>query len=419
MSNSSLPHGPRGLDALALAVDGGNSKTEIVIVRIPDLAGRAATPDAATPDAATPLTRIIAPGSGGGPADVVAVVFRALSDAGIESSAVTRALAAVAGVDFPGDEEAHRAALGGLLPNARVDVVNDAVAVLDAGAGVGHALAIVCGAGLNAVARGPRGVATVPALGWPSGDWGGGDEVGREAVRQAARAADGRGSRTVLVERILELTDLPNMDAVARAIRDGRITAAQVGAFAAVVTQAAAEGDAVAAGIVTRAVDEALSLADVVIRRAWGEAPASPPPAVLAGGLFADPLFRTGVEEGLRSRGFTPAPLAHRPVDGLVAALAAEVGAAPASSALAAEVGAAAAVSARAAAPATAPASPADPEPPTRPAPNPRPATASPATALPPALPTPTPPTPTLPTPTPPTPTPPTPTPTPTGKDRP
>jgi hypothetical protein len=115
----------------------------------------------------------------------------------------------------------------------------------------------------------------------------------------------------------------------------------QVGGFAALVTQAAAEGDGVAADIVARAVREALLLAGVVVRRAWGEDawpehhrpehpapeharpedPRPAPPAILAGGLFSDPLFRAGVERGLRARGFVPSLLAHRPVDGLVAAL--------------------------------------------------------------------------------------------------
>ena len=65
---------------------------------------------------------------------------------------------------------AYAAALRTVFPHAEIEVVGDAVAVLEAGAGIGHAVAIVCGAGLNAVARGPLGMATVPALGWASGD---------------------------------------------------------------------------------------------------------------------------------------------------------------------------------------------------------------------------------------------------------
>lgn len=213
---------------VGLAIDGGNSKTEVVMVRLP---GSAPRRDGAPLDRATEFARVVAPGSGGGPAEVASAVAHALEEAGgVPREGITRVMAAVAGLDFPGDEVEYRAPLAALLPHAQIDVVNDVVAVLDAGAAravagadqeassgstapapSSHALAIVCGAGLNAVARGPLGLATVPALGWPSGDWGGGHDVAREAVRLAARAEDGRGPRTVLAQRILELTGLPDM----------------------------------------------------------------------------------------------------------------------------------------------------------------------------------------------------------------
>ena len=46
--------------------------------------------------------------------------------------------------------------------------------------------------------------------------------------------------------------------------------------------------------------------------------------AIPAGGLFADQTFHDRVTTALRERGFAPATLAFRPVDGLVRALADE-----------------------------------------------------------------------------------------------
>ncbi|WP_285114933.1 hypothetical protein [Leifsonia sp. fls2-241-R2A-40a] len=312
---------------LSVAIDGGNSKTEVVVL-------------GAGPDGLQERTRAIGPGSGTGPNAVAAAVSDLLIEGGVDVAAVRRVSAAVAGLDFPGDEVGHSAVLSRLFPNAEVDVVGDAVAVLDAGAGLGDALAIVCGAGLNAIARGPYGLTTVPALGWPSGDGaaGGGDQLGREAVRAAARAEDGRGPATTLLPLVLAATGTADTIALARAIRDGAVTMRDVGALAATVTRAAAEGDAVATALRDDAAREAVLLASVVAGRAWGGAvspgtaatPATPPaaatippgtPAVLAGGVFSDPGFRDLVADGLRDLGFDPRPLEFRPVDGLVRAI--------------------------------------------------------------------------------------------------
>lgn len=315
---------------LAVAIDGGNSKTEVVV-----LAGAAG-------GALDEVARAIGPGSGAGPHAVASAVGSVLSERRIDPARVARVSAAVAGLDLPGDEIGHRNALALLFPNARIEVAGDAVAVLDAGAGLGHALAIVSGAGLNAVARGPKGLATVPALGWVSGDWGGGHELGREAVRAAARAEDGRGPSTLLRDLVLAETGAADTVDLARSIRDGSVSSRQVGALATVVARAAAEGDTVAGELIARAASEAVRMAGVVIRRAWGAdataaqaashgdepastiaTPAVPSgtPAVLAGGMFADPTFRALVSDALRADGFDPRPLAFRPVDGLVRAL--------------------------------------------------------------------------------------------------
>ena len=295
--------------ALAVAIDGGNSKTEVVVLA--EAAG-----------GLVEQARAIGAGSGAGPEAVASVVSAVLGELEIDPASVGSVSAAVAGLDFPGDEAGYRAALSELFPRAVVDVVGDAVAVLEAGAGLDEALAIVCGAGLNAVARGPNGLAMVPALGWLSGDSGGGDELGRAAVRAAARAEDGRGPSTLLLGRVLAETVASDTAELARAIRDGAVSMRQVGALAATVARTAADGDAVAMELLADSAREALLLADVVVRRSWdGSSVPEGTLAILAGGLFADPGFRETVSAGLRERGFEPRPLEFRPVDGLVRAL--------------------------------------------------------------------------------------------------
>jgi N-acetylglucosamine kinase-like BadF-type ATPase len=296
---------------LLVAIDGGNSKTDVVVL---DARGRE-------------LLRTTAAGSGGGPDAVRRVIAGVLDAHRLDPAYVTHVAAAVAGLDFPDDTDAFRLALARLTPFAEISVVNDAVAVMDAGGGLADALAVVCGAGLNAVARGDRGLATVPALGWASGDGGGGDQVGREAVRAGYRSFDGRGPRSVLEPRILAATGSTGYPELARAIRDGVVTIAQVGALATVVAEAAADGDAPARAILRRAAREAVLLAREVASRAWSGRPPRGTPAVLAGGLFRDPGFRALVADALERDGFAPAPLAFPPVDGMLQVVTAAAGA--------------------------------------------------------------------------------------------
>src|SRR5207237_871334 len=67
------------------------------------------------------------------------------------------------------------------------------------GSGPHWGVAVVCGAGINAVGVAPDGrVTRYLALGTISGDWGGGYGLGLEVLWHAIRAEDGRGPDTAL-----------------------------------------------------------------------------------------------------------------------------------------------------------------------------------------------------------------------------
>ncbi|MFC4062191.1 hypothetical protein ACFOWE_28135 [Planomonospora corallina] len=89
----------------------------------------------------------------------------------------------VAGADFPEEEEALREAILSRGYGGRAAVGNDAFALLRAGARGPSGVAVVCGAGVNAVGASPDGrVSRFPALGRLSGDWGGGVLTARDPV---------------------------------------------------------------------------------------------------------------------------------------------------------------------------------------------------------------------------------------------
>src|SRR5207237_9485179 len=107
------------------------------------------------------------------------------------------------GVDFPSEEQAMQTAATTRRLAERISVGNDTLAVLRAGTDSGWGVAVVCGAGINCVGVTPDGrQARFPALGWITGDWGGGYDVGLSAVSAAARSEDGRGEKTSLEQAV-------------------------------------------------------------------------------------------------------------------------------------------------------------------------------------------------------------------------
>src|SRR5204863_258502 len=126
-------------------------------------------------------------------------------------------------------------------------VDNETFALLRAGSDAGDAIAVVCGAGINCVGRGRDGrIARYPGLGWETGDWGGGEELGREALFLAVRGEDGRGRSTALTELVRTHFDLPSAVAVGEAVHYRRLRATRLGEIAPRVVELAAAGDAVA-----------------------------------------------------------------------------------------------------------------------------------------------------------------------------
>ncbi len=198
----------------ALAVDGGNSKTDLALVRedgelLATAHGRGSSPYHLGVE---------------GSLDVIEKLFeRALDKAGLEPPADAAELL-LAGVDFPSEEAAVVAAVERRNWARRVSVDNDTFAVLRAGTDSGWGIAVVCGAGINCVGVAPDGThARFPALGWTTGDWGGGGDVGQEAVYAAARSEDGRGPQTSLEQRVPAYFELATPLELAEAVHFRRV----------------------------------------------------------------------------------------------------------------------------------------------------------------------------------------------------
>jgi N-acetylglucosamine kinase-like BadF-type ATPase len=271
----------------AIAVDGGNSKTDLALVRedgelVASARGPGSSPQHLGVDGAL-------------------AVIEGLLD-GMELP-VEAAELLLAGVDFPSEEHAVRAAIEHRGWATRVSVDNDTFAVLRAGTDRGWGVAVVCGAGINCVGVAPDGrQQRFRALGWTTGDWGGGVDVGRDAVWAAARSEDGRGPKTELERLVPAHFGLATPSELAEAVHFGRIDGGRAIELAPVVFAAAAD-DAVAAAIVDHLAAEVVALARVAITRLGLER--EPVEVILGGGLLRHPTasLLDAIERGLAEVG--------------------------------------------------------------------------------------------------------------------
>ncbi|HEY3437387.1 MAG TPA: BadF/BadG/BcrA/BcrD ATPase family protein [Actinotalea sp.] len=210
----------------------------------------------------------------------------------------------LSGLDLEVEIEAMGAALADLPWVASCEqpviVENDTFALLRAGTASRQAVAVVCGTGINCVARREDGAtARFPALGRISGDWGGGWELGERALWHAARAADGRGPVTSLTTLIPEALGRATLMEVIEDLHLGRLPTRVISTLAPLVLAASAQGDPVAGSVVDRQGDEIVALVGAALRRL--DLTGTRVPVVLGGGVLAarDPRLTGRIEAGL------------------------------------------------------------------------------------------------------------------------
>ncbi|WP_282792397.1 BadF/BadG/BcrA/BcrD ATPase family protein [Streptomyces sp. CC224B] len=303
--------GLRTARGTVLAIDAGNSKTDVAVVAADGTVVGAARGGGFQP-----------PRVGVEPAvDVLAeAVDRALAEAGTPS--VDHVSACLANADLPVEEEQLAAALRRRGWGAGVAVRNDTFAVLRAGLledAEPRGVAVVCGAGVNCAGMLPDGrTARFPAIGKISGDWGGGGGLAQEALWHAARAEDGRGGPTALMRTLPAHFGLDSMYALIEALHLGRIAASRQHELTPVLFATAAGGDAIARELVDRMAEEVVTMAVVALGRLGLLEEAAP--VLLGGGVLAarHPRLDTGVRVRLAERApkAVPRVVSERPVLG-------------------------------------------------------------------------------------------------------
>jgi len=274
-----------------LAIDGGNSKTDVALVAA-DGTLLASARGPGVPGMLVPAQTLQVLGSAA--REAAAAAGRPADQPG--AGRIARHLSAcVANADLPEEERQLHDMLRAEGWSDSVHVANDTFAVLRAGLdgpGPHWGAAVTCGAGINCVAVAPDGrTARYLALGEFTGDWGGGHGLSRQVLFWASRAEDGRGPATALLERVCAHLGAASMHDVAVGLHTGAIGWDRGLGLTSVLFETAAAGDEVALNLVRRLADEVCVMAVAALRRLGLDD--QPVPVALGGGLMTarDPLL--------------------------------------------------------------------------------------------------------------------------------
>jgi N-acetylglucosamine kinase-like BadF-type ATPase len=282
-----------GVTAAVLAIDGGNSKTDVCLLSASGqllgyARGAGSNHQLVGLDAAFSV--------------LAGLVSEAAAEAGLDAGTCPAQHAAVylAGADFPREVEMllGRVSLAGWA--AEVSLDNDTFALLRAGTSAANRIAVVCGAGINCVGVSAAGdILRFPSVGVISGDWGGGATLGTEALFLAVRAEDGRGQPTALREAIMQHFGTPSVVDVTAALHFGELPRGRLHELVPVLLRVAALGDGPARAVVDRQAEEVFLLVRAAVDRlALRDQPTD---VVLGGGVLAarHPLLMEGVSRRL------------------------------------------------------------------------------------------------------------------------
>ncbi|MFI6081352.1 N-acetylglucosamine kinase [Streptomyces sp. NPDC051217] len=281
-----------------LAVDAGNSKTDVTVIGADGHVLGAARGGGFQP-----------PVVGVEPAidRLAAIVADAAADAGLRTEGIAGHVSAcLANADLPVEEAELASAVQRRGWGRTTEVRNDTFAILRAGLPGGEeprGVAVVCGAGINCVGMLPDGrTARFPAIGRISGDWGGGSGLSEEALWFAARAEDGRGEPTELMRTVPGHFGLDSVYALIEALHLGHIPYGRRHELAPVLFATSAAGDAVARSLVDRLAAEVVALAGVALERL--ELLDEEVPVLLGGSVLAagHPQLDDGIRELLAAR---------------------------------------------------------------------------------------------------------------------
>lgn len=269
---------------MLIAIDGGGTKTEAVLIRNDGTVcarqlGGASNPHSVGIDQANQTIKdLISPllKKAAGSDEPLSAVFAGLAGAGRETARASFA-------------QLFRSILGNRIP-VRVD--SDALNCLSSGIGTGDGIVLIAGTGSAAFARRNGAMHQVGGWGHLLGDEGSGYAIGRQALNAVLRAHDGRGEPTELTNLISATLDASVYDVLPLLYREGK----QLIASMAPIVLGCYDD------VSCRIVLDAAGALNEHIEAAASHLPDGDVPVVLAGGLFQSKRFTDSLISLLESR---------------------------------------------------------------------------------------------------------------------
>lgn len=249
----------RAAKTFLLGVDGGGTKTRALVVDARQkVLGRAEA------GPSNPLRVGVSEAAN----SVRDAAERACAEAGVRRIEIAAAEVGLAGVKRSDIRDRMRAALRSELGISHIEVVTDADIALYGATEGKPGLVIIAGTGSICCGINARGRQAC-AGGWGPvvGDEGSGSWIARRALQAVARASDGRGRKTSLVEAACEFFNVAKPEDLSTAVYAPNITNNRIAAFGRRVIETAKRRDAVSREIIEEAGRELAQAACAVARK--------------------------------------------------------------------------------------------------------------------------------------------------------
>ncbi len=272
-------------DILLIAVDGGATKTDLVLFR---------------PDG-TVVNRVI-----GGPSNSSEIGFerstdtlrdlfqQLLSDLGGTAAPVLAVHAGLAGGGIESNKPRYRQFLEQLFPRAFIGNGSDAVCAMNSGLHSGDGMVLIAGTGSSLFVRSQGQLHQIGGWGHLLSDEGSGYDIGRMGLRRVLQSLDGRKPATLMTDLFARAIGQPVDRAIPEIYEGGK---RYISALSRLVFEAAAAGDAAAQEILQTSAHELAQLLISGSRFLAGQ----PYRVVFSGGLWQanDGLLKKLVLAGL------------------------------------------------------------------------------------------------------------------------
>lgn len=298
--------------ALVLGVDGGGSKTEVLLAELT----QSSDPEKQVNILARALSgssNLRSAGKQQGLANLDQVISEALTSANVTADKLDSVVLGLAGSAYPDvqDDIADWCAAKGI--GGVYQLISDVVPVLYAGNASGRGIALIAGTGSIAMGRDAQG-RSLSRGGWGHwfGDKGSGFDLGRRALNAVAEAVDGIGPDTQLVERVQQHMQVSEPREIllkmARPDESGQVSEKfQIAKLAPVVLAAAEAGDMLAKEIVNAGASDLCRLIASIVSTLFV---AENYPLALAGGLLSgNQYYRDTLIRELKGQASTPASI--------------------------------------------------------------------------------------------------------------